>query len=53
MATPGRLIDLVDSRVVDLSSVQYMVLDEADRMLEMGFEDDIRNIIAKVNNSQK
>jgi superfamily II DNA/RNA helicase len=38
IATPGRLIDMVDSRVTNLRRVTYLVLDEADRMLDMGFE---------------
>jgi len=46
IATPGRLLDLVHQQHVDLSSVQYFVLDEADRMLDMGFIRDIKKIIA-------
>ncbi len=46
IATPGRLLDLVKKRVVDLSSVEFLVLDEADRMLDMGFIPDIREIIS-------
>jgi ATP-dependent RNA helicase DBP3 len=45
VATPGRLLDLVNDRALDLSHVQYLVLDEADRMLDMGFEKDIRAIV--------
>ncbi|KAJ1673605.1 hypothetical protein EV182_004909, partial [Spiromyces aspiralis] len=45
IATPGRLIDLIEDRTVDLSRVSYLVLDEADRMLDQGFEDAIRKII--------
>lgn len=45
VATPGRLNDLIDEGHADLSLVQYLVLDEADRMLDKGFEDQIRNII--------
>ncbi len=41
VATPGRLIDLIDRRFIDLSHIQYFVLDEVDRMLDMGFIDDI------------
>lgn len=37
MATPGRLIDVIEYYDVDLSSVEYFVLDEGDRMLDMGF----------------
>jgi ATP-dependent RNA helicase RhlE len=45
VATPGRLLDLAQQRMVDLSKVQVLVLDEADRMLDMGFIPDIRRII--------
>ncbi|WWC73430.1 uncharacterized protein I206_107398 [Kwoniella pini CBS 10737] len=46
VATPGRCLDLADSGDLDLSNVSYLVLDEADRMLDQGFENDIRRIIA-------
>ncbi|KAE8542305.1 ATP-dependent RNA helicase DBP3 [Cryptococcus gattii VGV] len=46
VGTPGRTLDLADSGELDLSSVSYLVLDEADRMLDAGFENDIRRIIA-------
>jgi ATP-dependent RNA helicase RhlE len=45
VATPGRLLDLQGQRAVDLSQVEILVLDEADRMLDMGFIHDIRRII--------
>ena len=45
VATPGRLLDLVQQRFVDLSKIQVLVLDEADRMLDMGFIHDIKRII--------
>lgn len=45
VATPGRLKDLCNMGCVNLKSVSYLVLDEADRMLDQGFEDDIRQII--------
>ncbi len=45
VATPGRLLDLAQQRAVDLSRVQILVLDEADRMLDMGFIHDIRRVI--------
>src|SRR5690606_37495057 len=48
IATPGRLIDLINQQVVDLSHVETLVLDEADRMLDMGFIHDVKRIIAKV-----
>ncbi len=46
VATPGRLLDLVGQKSVDLSSVEFLVLDEADRMLDMGFIHDIKKILA-------
>jgi ATP-dependent RNA helicase RhlE len=46
VATPGRLLDHVEQRTIDLSRVEILVLDEADRMLDMGFIRDIRRILA-------
>ena len=46
VATPGRLLDHVSQRTVDLSSVEILVLDEADRMLDMGFIHDIRRVLS-------
>ncbi len=46
VATPGRLLDHVQQKTVDLSQVEILVLDEADRMLDMGFIRDIRRILA-------
>lgn len=46
VATPGRLNDLINEGSADLSNVDYVVLDEADRMLDKGFEEEIRKIIA-------
>lgn len=46
VGTPGRIIDLVHDGVCDLSRVNYLVLDEADRMLDKGFENDITKIIS-------
>ncbi len=48
VATPGRLLDLMQQRVLSLSDVQFFVLDEADRMLDMGFVQDVKRIIAKL-----
>ncbi len=45
VATPGRLLDLANQRKVDLSNVEFFVLDEADRMLDMGFIHDIRRVL--------
>ena len=47
IATPGRLLDFVRSRSIDLSNVEILVIDEADRMLSMGFIPDVKSIIAK------
>ena len=48
VATPGRLLDLMDQGYVKLNTIEYFVLDEADRMLDMGFIHDIRKIISKL-----
>lgn len=48
IATPGRLIDLMNQKRIDLQHVQILVLDEADRMLDMGFIHDVKKIIAKI-----
>lgn len=48
VATPGRLLDLMDQGIVKLNEIEYFVLDEADRMLDMGFINDIKKIIAKL-----
>ena len=48
VATPGRLLDLMSQGLVSLASVEILVLDEADRMLDMGFLPDIRRILVKV-----
>jgi len=48
IATPGRLIDLIEMRKTSLKRVTYLVLDEADRMLDMGFEPQIRTIIEQI-----
>ena len=48
VATPGRLLDLIDQRHIQLKDIAYFVLDEADRMLDMGFVHDVKKIIAKL-----
>lgn len=48
IATPGRLLDLMNQRLVSLKDIKYFVLDEADRMLDMGFINDIKKIIAQL-----
>ena len=47
VATPGRLLDMIDRGKIGLEYCKYLVLDEADRMLDMGFEVQIRNILEK------
>jgi ATP-dependent RNA helicase RhlE len=47
VATPGRLLDLIEQRIVNISNIKLLVLDEADRMLDMGFVHDVKKIIAK------
>jgi ATP-dependent RNA helicase RhlE len=53
VATPGRLLDLVGQGVLDLGTVQMLVLDEADRMLDMGFVHDIRKILVHLPRSRQ
>ncbi|XP_050380101.1 DEAD-box ATP-dependent RNA helicase 20 isoform X1 [Argentina anserina] len=48
IATPGRLIDMLESHTTNLRRVTYLVLDEADRMLDMGFEPQIRKIVSQI-----
>jgi ATP-dependent RNA helicase DeaD len=48
VATPGRLLDLMNRKTVDLSSIRNVILDEADEMLNMGFSDSINEVLAKV-----
>ena len=53
VATPGRMLDQMNSGRIDLSRLQFLVLDEADRMLDMGFKDDLESILAKVPKSRQ
>lgn len=48
VATPGRLLDLVQQRHISLNEIKYFVLDEADRMLDMGFVHDVKKVISKL-----
>ena len=48
VGTPGRVIDLLDRRIIDFQNIRFVVLDEVDRMLDIGFRDDIRNILSRV-----
>jgi superfamily II DNA/RNA helicase len=45
IGTPGRIIDMLESKLVDFSKVEFLVFDEADRMLDMGFEPQIRSVL--------
>jgi ATP-dependent RNA helicase RhlE len=53
VATPGRLMDLMEQRIVDLSGIEIFVLDEADRMLDMGFIQPIRKIAATIKTASR
>jgi ATP-dependent RNA helicase DBP3 len=53
VATPGRLKDFMSDGSADMSKVKYLVLDEADRMLDKGFEDDIKEIIGQMPKSKR
>ncbi|MEX0330682.1 MAG: DEAD/DEAH box helicase [Puniceicoccaceae bacterium] len=48
VATPGRLMDLMEQGHIDLSAVEFLVLDEVDRMLDMGFVHDVRRIVSSI-----
>src|SRR5690606_34132480 len=48
IATPGRLLDLINQGYISLEHIKFFVLDEADRMLDMGFIHDVRKIIMKL-----
>ena len=53
VATPGRLLDLMGQRCIDLNQVETFILDEADRMLDMGFIPDIERVIAQLPNDRR
>lgn len=46
VATPGRLMDLLNKKKFNLDNCKFLCMDEADRMIDMGFEDDVRNIMS-------
>jgi ATP-dependent RNA helicase DeaD len=48
VGTPGRVIDLLDRRIIGFDNIRFVVLDEVDRMLDIGFRDDIRNILSRI-----
>lgn len=53
VATPGRLMDLIEEGVCSLEKITYLVLDEADRMLDMGFEREVKAILSKIPNKER
>ncbi len=53
IATPGRLIDLIGRKVVNLTDINYLILDEADEMLNMGFQEEIDKILVGTNEGKK
>ena len=53
VGTPGRVIDLIDRSALDLTNIKYLVLDEADEMLNMGFIDDVEYILNKLPNNKQ
>ncbi|MDR2617708.1 MAG: DEAD/DEAH box helicase [Treponema sp.] len=53
VGTPGRIMDLMERKVLDLSAVDWFILDEADEMLDMGFFEDVETILAQVKNERR
>ncbi|WP_423149550.1 DEAD/DEAH box helicase [Rubrolithibacter danxiaensis] len=53
VATPGRMLDIINRKAIDFSDVRYVVLDEADEMLNMGFQEDIDNILSTTPEDKK
>lgn len=53
VATPGRMLDIIGRKAIDFSQVNYVVLDEADEMLNMGFQEDINNILSETPDTKK
>ena len=53
VATPGRMLDIIGRNAIDFSNVKYVVLDEADEMLNMGFQEDINNILSTTPDEKK
>ncbi len=53
VATPGRMLDIIGRNAIDFSNVKYVVLDEADEMLNMGFQEDINNILSETPEDKK
>jgi superfamily II DNA/RNA helicase len=53
IGTPGRVIDLLDRGIIRFDNIRFVVLDEVDRMLDIGFRDDIRNILSRIRSVRK
>lgn len=53
IATPGRLMDMLEKKIVKLSVCRYLCMDEADRMIDLGFEEDVRTIFSYFNVSDR
>jgi ATP-dependent RNA helicase DeaD len=53
VATPGRLLDLISRRAINITEIQYVVLDEADEMLNMGFQEDITDILSNTPDTKR
>ncbi|HEY9868093.1 MAG TPA: DEAD/DEAH box helicase [Candidatus Obscuribacterales bacterium] len=53
VATPGRLLDYIERKMVDLASIEILVLDEADRLLDMGFMPQVRRIVARLSRERQ
>ena len=53
VATPGRLLDHISQGTITLSKINFVVLDEADRMLDMGFIDDIKEILSYISSEKQ
>lgn len=53
VGTPGRIIDLINRGILDISNIEYLIIDEADEMLDMGFIEDVEFIISKTNEKKK
>lgn len=49
VATPGRLMDMLEKKIVKLGICRYLCMDEADRMIDLGFEEDVRTIFSYFN----
>jgi ATP-dependent RNA helicase DeaD len=53
VGTPGRVMDLLERRIINFENIRFVVLDEVDRMLDIGFRDDIRRILSKVKGQRR